>query len=210
MRATSETASDAARRGGGPRYARAVPTLKRVCLAASAECRGEVPDAAPLPLCELHLAVAGDWAQRTDGVTDTLPSPCRLCGSTVGVRYPSGWVCAVCEWRHGDIVDYDLAPPRIDVVYYLRYADRVKIGTTANPRQRLAAILHEEVLAFELGDRRQERRRHEQFADERFDATEWFRLSARILEHVEALAPGVANPWDALARWRSRAAAALT
>ena len=54
--------------------------------------------------------------------------------------------------------DGDLAPPRVDVVYYLRQrdhvGDRVKIGTTANPRQRLARISHQDLLAFERGDRR--------------------------------------------------------
>ena len=104
---------------------------------------------------------------RAYGVTDVLPSPCRLCGSRSGVRHPSGWVCAVCEWRHGELVDGELPPPRVDVVYYLRYADRVKIGTTSNPRQRFAAIRHDDVLAFERGDRRLERHRHAQFADER-------------------------------------------
>ena len=39
------------------------------------------------------------------GVTDALPSPCRLCGSRLGVRYPSAWLCAVCDWRHGELVD---------------------------------------------------------------------------------------------------------
>ncbi|SDG38759.1 T5orf172 domain-containing protein [Microbacterium pygmaeum] len=165
-------------------------------------------DAAPLALCELHYAVAGDWNARSSGLVDALPAPCRLCGSSLGVRFPSGWLCAECEWRHGDIVDAELAPPRLDIVYYLRYADRVKIGTTANPRQRLAAIMHEEVLAFERGDRMLERRRHAQFALERYERTEWFRLSDRILEHVDALRGGTADPWAALARWRSRAAAA--
>lgn len=184
-------------------------TTSRLCLAASAECRGEVADAAPLALCELHVAVVGDWAARSAGTTDILPAPCRLCGSTLGVRYPSGWLCAECEWPHGEVVDYELAPPRIDIVYYLRYADRVKIGTTANPRQRLAAIVHDEVLAFERGDRTLERRRHGQFAAERYDRTEWFRLSDRILDHVDALRAGTDDPWASLARWRSRAAAAV-
>jgi T5orf172 domain len=181
---------------------------KNTCLAASADCRGEVADAAPLPLCELHVAVTAEWDAREHGTTDVLPAPCRLCGSSLGVRYPAGWICAECEWRHGEVVDYELAPPRIDIVYYLRYADRVKIGTTANPRQRLAAITHEEVLAFERGDRMLERRRHEQFAVERFAKTEWFELSDRILDHVDALANG-RDPWSTLALWRSRAAAAV-
>lgn len=166
-----------------------------------------MPQDAPFPMCAHHLALAGDWADRAYGVTDVLPSPCRLCGSRVGVRYRSGWLCAVCEWRHGELVDGELAPPRVDVVYYLRYADRVKIGTSSNPRQRLGAIWHDDLLAFERGDRRLERRRHEQFAHERFDRTEWFALSERLRAHIDAVSAGEDDPWDRYLRWVSEAVA---
>jgi hypothetical protein len=168
-------------------------------------CRGPVPVDAPVPLCEWHLAAASEWDQRRSGVTDALPAPCGLCGSRLGVFYPSGWLCVVCEWRHGDVVDHELPPPRVDVVYYLRYDDRIKIGTTANPRQRLSAIWHDELLAFERGDRLRERRRHAQFAGDRFAGTEWFRSSPALLEHVAGLATGVEDPWLLHARWVSEA-----
>lgn len=161
---------------------------------------------APFALCERHLVVAAEWSERHQGVTDLLPSPCRLCGSRLGVRWPSGWLCAVCEWRHGDLVDAELPPPRVDVVYYLRFDERVKIGTTARPRQRLAAIRHDEVMAFERGDRHLERRRHDQFAAERFGTTEWFVLSDGLRAHVATLAGGV-DPWARHARWISEAVA---
>lgn len=160
-----------------------------------------------MPLCEWHLAAASDWEQRRNGVTDALPSPCAVCGSRLGVRYPSAWLCAVCEWRHGDVVDGELPTPRVDVVYYLRYDDRIKIGTTANPRQRLAAIWHDELLAFERGDRSVERRRHAQFADDRFGGTEWFRASPALGAHVATLAAGIDDPWLLHARWVSEAVA---
>jgi hypothetical protein len=160
---------------------------------------------APLPLCDLHLAVAADWANRDAGVEDLLPSPCVLCGSRLGVRYPSGWLCAVCEWRAGEIVDGELPPPRVDVVYYLRQTDRVKIGTTANPRQRFAAIWHEEVLAFERGDRRLEQRRHAQFPSERFGTSEWFLMSRDLASHIAQVSLGMEDPWDLHSRWVSEA-----
>lgn len=166
-----------------------------------------MPDDSPLPLCEWHLAVASEWGERHHGVTDVLPSSCVLCGSRVGVRFASGWICAVCEWPHGDLVDAELPPPRVDVVYYLRYDDRVKIGTTANPRQRLSAIWHDELLAFERGDRTVERRRHEQFAADRFPRTEWFRPSSALMAHVAGLRAGVDDPWLLHARWVSEAVA---
>jgi hypothetical protein len=78
----------------------------------------------------------------------------------------------------------------------------VKIGTTANPKQRFAAIWNEEVLAFERGDRRLEQRRHEQFAAERFPGSEWFRLTPALAAHVDVSAGGRA-PRDVYARWLS-------
>ena len=185
-------------------YAPDVPPATR-CLAEDSGCRGSVPADAPVALCEGHLAAASDWADRAYGIVDLLPSPCRLCGSPLGRRYRSGWVCAVCEWRHGEVPDAELPPPRVDVVYYLRFDDRVKIGTSSNPRQRFAAIWHDEILAFERGDRMLEHRRHVQFDAERFGGTEWFRLSDALRAHIEVVAAGQADPWRSYARWISEA-----
>lgn len=169
-------------------------------------CAGQVDPDAPVALCERHLAAAADWAARDHGIADLLPAPCRACGSPHGIRYPTGWVCAVCEWRHGELPDGDLAPPRVDVVYYLRHGDRVKIGTTANPRQRFSAIRHDALLALERGDRRLEQRRHRQFAEERAGSSEWFVLSERLGAHIDVLAAGV-DPWDRWRRWVAEATA---
>ena len=134
-------------------------------------------------------------------VADQLEDPCRACGSRDGIHSPSGWVCAYCGWRVGTFVDPDLPPPRVDVVYYLRHGERVKIGTTANPRQRFAAIWHEQVLAFERGDRTLEHQRHEQFAEDRFTGSEWFRMSPRLSAHIAAIAADDDDPWRVYARW---------
>jgi hypothetical protein len=171
---------------------------------ADAECGKPVDADSPIELCTEHLLVAYDWVAREAGVTDLLPSPCSACGSRVGVRYPSGWVCAVCEWRVGETPDGDTSDARVDVVYYLRYRDRIKIGTTANPRQRFASLPHDEVLAFELGDRVLEQRRHVQFAAYRIPRTEWFELNEELARHVAELADGVDDPWNRYAFWRSR------
>jgi hypothetical protein len=180
----------------------------RTCAAESGACLRLVAPDAPLDLCDVHLAVAAEWAQPRDGVTDLLPSPCRLCGSRLGVLYPSGWLCTVCEWRVGEFVDDELPPPRVDVVYYLRFEDRVKIGTSTNPRQRLGRIWHDELLAFERGGRSLEQRRHAQFAADRFTSgSEWFRLSPLLRDHLAVLGAGVDDPWDLYARWVSEALA---
>lgn len=159
---------------------------------------------APLPLCAGHLLLAHDWVEREVGATDLLPGPCPACGSRVGVRYPSGWICAECEWRYGELPDRALDDDPVEVVYYLRYRDQVKIGTSANPRRRVASLPHDEVLAFEQGGRLLERARHEQFAAFRGAGTEWFEVHDALLEHIAALSAGVDDPWSQYARWVSR------
>lgn len=132
-----------------------------------------------------------------------MPGRCLLCGSGDGVRSPDGWHCAVCGWRVGDVPDAELPRPRVDVVYYLRYADRIKIGTTAKPRQRLAVIMHDELLAFERGDRVLERARHAQFAGIR-EGGEWFTATPELRAHAAMLADGI-DPWSRYARWVAEA-----
>jgi hypothetical protein len=170
-------------------------------------CPEPVDPGSPLNLCATHLLVAYDWVARDVGVTDVLPSPCLACGSRLGVHYASGWLCAVCEWRVGDIPDGELERPRVDVVYYIRYRDQIKIGTSSNPRLRLASLPHDEVLAFERGDRRVEQRRHAQFAEHRFAGTEWFAVHDALLAHIAELRAGVDEPWSAYELWMSRALA---
>ncbi|MEY2847569.1 MAG: hypothetical protein RI885_234 [Actinomycetota bacterium] len=112
-------------------------------------------------------------------------------------------MCAVCEWRVGDEPDGEPAAPRVDVVYYLGFRDRIKIGTTANPRQRLAALRFDELLAFERGDRLVEQRRHRQFAIGRLGTSEWFELDDALRSHIAELRAGVDDPWARYARWVS-------
>lgn len=169
-------------------------------------CTRPVVESAPFDLCAKHLLEAYEHVAGEVGVTDVLPVPCPACASRLGVRYPSGWLCAVCEWRLGERPDQEGAPVRVDVVYYLRWRDRVKIGTSSNPRGRLAQLRFDEVLAFERGDRMLEHHRHVQFAVHRLGG-EWFDLAEPIVEHVRLLADGVGDPWDLHRRWRSEAAA---
>ena len=171
---------------------------------AIAGCHDPSEPGAPIALCTPHLLQAHDWVTHDTGITDTLPSACLLCGSRVGVRYPSGWVCAICEWKVGDLPDGEAATPRVDVVYYIQFKQQIKIGTSATPRQRIASLPHDAVLAFERGDRRREQQRHEQFAEYRIAGTEWFGVHAALLEHVAALAEGIADPWDRYRLWVSQ------
>ncbi|MGO4298941.1 GIY-YIG nuclease family protein [Leifsonia sp. RAF41] len=170
-------------------------------------CGAPAHPGAPVALCLAHVLEAHDWVDGEFGVTDVLPFPCAFCGSRLGVHYPSGWLCAVCEWRVGDTPPADAVATRVDVVYYLRYRDRIKIGTTANPVQRFASLPHDEVLAFERGDRTLEHVRHVEFAHLRIPGTEWFETDPALLSRVERLREAAPDPWALLARWRSEAAA---
>jgi hypothetical protein len=171
-------------------------------------CAAPVPQGAELNLCLRHHLVAYEWVARDVGVTDVLPSPCLACGSRLGVRYPSGWLCAVCEWKVGELPDGVVASTRVDVVYYLRAGDRIKIGTSANPRARLAQLSFDELLAFEPGTRVLEQRRHAQFAAHRFGRGEWFAAHDELLAHIDGLRIGVDDPWNSYRLWVSQHLAA--
>ncbi len=128
-----------------------------------------------------------------------LPGRCALCGRADGERAGSALVCSWCGWRYGDSPDPDLPRPVIEVVYYIRYDRRVKIGTSGRPRQRLASIRHHELLAFERGGRDIEQARHREFADIR-EGGEWFTLSPRLSAHIDDVRAG-GNPWQLYSRW---------
>lgn len=85
-------------------------------------------------------------------------------------------------------------------MYYLRFDRRVKIGTSAQPRSRLAAIRHDELLTFESGGRARESERHRQFADLR-EGGEWFTLVAPLTDHIASLQRVAPDPWAAYDRW---------
>jgi hypothetical protein len=91
----------------------------------------------------------------------------------------------------------------VEVVYYLRFDRRVKIGTSRRPRQRLASIRHEELLAFERGGRAVEQARHREFAAIR-EGGEWFTFAAELEAHIATLRT-TDDPWQLYARWVSAA-----
>ena len=130
-------------------------------------------------------------------------APCVLCGGGTVAVASGRRECIVCGWVVGDSPDAEVERPRVEVVYYLRWDRRIKIGTSSRPRQRLAAIWHHELLAFERGGRAREQERHRQFADLR-EGGEWFRADPVLLDHVAEIA-GDVPPWDAFARWTADA-----
>lgn len=75
------------------------------------------------------------------------------------------------------------------VVYYVRTGRYIKIGYTANLRDRLHTLrLHPTaVLATEPGGRRLEAQRHAQFAADRIGRKEDFAPSLALMEHIREL-----------------------
>lgn len=72
------------------------------------------------------------------------------------------------------------------ILYYARVGNRVKIGWTANLKQRMNNISPEELLATEPGGPLEEAARHQQFGKLRV-AGEWFRYEGALVEHVSML-----------------------
>lgn len=78
-----------------------------------------------------------------------------------------------------------------EMVYYMRFGDRVKIGYTTNLGKRRLAVPNDEVLAIEPGTRTLEAMRHRQFAELRITG-EWFHYAEPLTEHIEGLRRAVA------------------
>ena len=78
-----------------------------------------------------------------------------------------------------------------EVVYYMRFGDRVKIGYSSNLARRLTAIPNDELLATEPGTRAVEAARHRQFRELRLTG-EWFDHVEPLVGHIEGLRRAVA------------------
>lgn len=78
------------------------------------------------------------------------------------------------------------APTAGELVYYMRFGDRVKIGYTTNLASRLKAVPNDELLATEPGTRAVESARHHQFRELRLIG-EWFGNAEPLIGHIERL-----------------------
>lgn len=82
-----------------------------------------------------------------------------------------------------------VAPDADGWVYYIRINGRIKIGYTANLRQRSRHYPPgSELLAAEPGTRDLERRRHQQFSRDLAQGREWFAESDRLAAHISETA----------------------
>ncbi|WP_069751593.1 hypothetical protein [Streptomyces sp. EN16] len=94
-------------------------------------------------------------------------------------------------------------PDRQSIVYYMRRADFIKIGTTTDPHSRFSSLRPDEILAFEPGGPDDEYLRHRQFLWCRVGKrSEYFRQTQKLLAHIDTLVAqhGVPDPtWPTVA-----------
>lgn len=173
------------------------------------DCMGDVVEGAPLALCMKHLREAHAFIQDVEGL-QRMPRACILCGEHHGTHEAYGWVCSHCTFGSpaGPEITTVRGAPVVPVVYYILFGDRIKIGYSANPEQRIAGLPHDEVLALEPGGRDLEAQRHGEFAATRIARTEWFHISEELLAHIAELRGDATDPWDQLAEWRHQQASA--
>jgi len=78
--------------------------------------------------------------------------------------------------------------PERQVVYYILWGDRIKIGATKRLAQRMSALYHDELLAAEPGYFSLENQRHLEFRDYRIPGQrEWFQDAPALRFHVNTL-----------------------
>lgn len=94
---------------------------------------------------------------------------------------------------------------RSSIVYYLRRADLIKIGTTVRPEQRFRDLIPDEILAWEPGGRHEEVTRHRQFRHLQ-ERGEYFRPGRELVRHCKRIRTihGEPDPrWTTTAHLRS-------
>lgn len=164
------------------------PKKPRTCYVplAVGTCGKPAEDNAPIAACLPHLAEA--WTYCQDKIEREKRELMPAAFDARSRRIANDLLACGAEARKDRA---QLATdPEVDdpdsVVYYLKFADRVKIGFSRNLGSRLLAIPHDELLAVEPGAREVERRRHEQFAPHRIKG-EWFTLNDKIRAHIDVL-----------------------
>jgi len=75
---------------------------------------------------------------------------------------------------------------RESIVYYIRRAKLIKIGTTTMPHQRFEALLPDEILAWEPGGLAEEAQRHAEFRHLR-KGQEYFEIGPDLVKHWKTM-----------------------
>lgn len=153
-----------------------------------ADCRRPAMPAIPIPICQLHALVVYHAVLENSASLVHMLGVARLGGSTAAKDLQNGRRFL----PNGD---------PLECVYYIRFGDRIKIGTTKNLLNRLVAIPYDEVLAIEPGGFGLESLRHKDFGAHRING-EWFNNSPEILAHINLVRAVHGMPLAAWDSWR--------
>lgn len=162
------------------------------------DCRRSPVEGAPLPLCGKYIRQVYEFAcdcieQATGSVDSRLVDAEKIQAQAVldgfrEIRLNHARARQELEeYEAQELLRTVDVEAGVSVVYYLRFGDRVKIGTTTNLAKRRQAVPHDELLATEPGGRQTEHARHLQFADQRITG-EWFTYVDPLRGHITELA----------------------
>jgi hypothetical protein len=99
----------------------------------------------------------------------------------------------------------DWSKRHLDVVYYARQGNLIKIGTTKNLANRMSDLGAQGVLVVEMGGSDVETARHRQFAAHRSHRREWFHAAPALIEHIFALREALeAELGESVDEWMNR------
>lgn len=165
--------------------------------------------ASQVPLCEQHIFEVyrathqlylaenpkGEEYALLPSEQQQIPGPCPSCGicGYLAVTVTDRVRCLNAQCKYEAWIDefetlrrrllFDAAADQ-NVVYYIKFRDRVKIGTSGNLKRRWTELVAAEMLyGFEFGAHTLEHRRHRQFAQYR-TVGEWFEDNSHIRAHV--------------------------
>lgn len=138
----------------------------------------------PLLLCEQHYADTGleEYHRWIHGRPDEI-------NARIQRLFDERWAEMMAVEYHFPHVPTTQELEERGVVYFIRSQDQVKIGTTLNLLQRMAAfsVPHITLLATEPGYKKRERELHLRFAGLRLSRREWFRLEPPLTDYINTI-----------------------
>jgi ribosomal protein S27AE len=168
------------------------------------DCDAPVAKGSPFNVCPTHYRAIRDYladAKAASGATHRLSTPCPAC-NVCALMASTADRTATCD-SCGQTVSADelrlalgaadpfgrkIRPgsrPPSSVVYYIRFGDRIKIGTTTSLNSRLASLPHDEILLVEPGSYDLERHLHRRFNRYLVAGREWFEAAPELLQFIK-------------------------
>ena len=157
-----------------------------------------------------HLTtIIADWMQAGIDMTDELmEAAVKLATAQVERAMERAAVEARHEERRANAV-VNVPPPGsygddpAGLVYYIRRAGYVKIGTTTKLRNRMRDLMPDEVLAVEPGSYKLEGELHQRFAHLRLHPScEYFRLDDELRDHIAGVLHRAGPPPSGLSQFK--------